>query len=168
MVTLEVHTCKHIVVQWKMSVKSTVFWDIIPCSLLKINWCFTETLPLSSGLKSGPGKKPAEGKQSNWLGREAGRKFWLSNCYAVCFLLVSCSAYSSNLKMEVICSSRMSVDFQQTAWPWIQENCALHNHCCGNLKSYRKVFVTCESTEMHPTYRRQCSDCCVYSDWKLN
>jgi hypothetical protein len=30
------------------------------------------------------------------------------------FTLVSCSAYSLNLKMEMICSSEMSVDFQRT------------------------------------------------------
>jgi hypothetical protein len=35
---------------------------------------------------------------------------------AACFMLVSCLAYSSTLKMEVICSSETLVDFQQTTW----------------------------------------------------
>jgi hypothetical protein len=38
----------------------------------------------------------------------------------LCFL--SCSAYYSNLKMEVVCSSKMSVDFQQTTWCYIPED----------------------------------------------
>jgi hypothetical protein len=33
---------------------------------------------------------------------------------AACFMLASCLAYSSILKMEVICSSEMSDDFQRT------------------------------------------------------
>jgi hypothetical protein len=32
---------------------------------------------------------------------------------SVCYLLVSCLAYSSTLKTEATCSSEMSVDFQQ-------------------------------------------------------
>jgi hypothetical protein len=38
--------------------------------------------------------------------------------------------------MEAICSSEMSVDFQQTTWRYIPEDSTLHNHCCENLKSY--------------------------------
>jgi hypothetical protein len=32
---------------------------------------------------------------------------------AACFMRVSCFAYSSTLKMEKICSSETSIDFQQ-------------------------------------------------------
>jgi hypothetical protein len=49
--------------------------------------------------------------------------------------LVSCSAYSSNLKMEAICSSETSVDFQRTT-----EDSTLHNHRCENLKSYKIII----------------------------
>jgi hypothetical protein len=48
-----------------------------------------------------------------------------------CFMLISCLAYSSTLKMEVTCSS-----FQQTTQCYIPEDQTLHNHCCKNLKSY--------------------------------
>jgi hypothetical protein len=40
-------------------------------------------------------------------------------CLPPAFRLVSCSAYSSTLKIEVICSSETSVDFQRTTWCYI-------------------------------------------------
>jgi hypothetical protein len=36
--------------------------------------------------------------------------------------------------MEVTCSSKTSVDFQQTAWCYIPEDRTLHNHHCENPK----------------------------------
>jgi hypothetical protein len=39
--------------------KSTIFWDITPCSPLKVNWRFGGTSPPSSGSKNRPSKKPA-------------------------------------------------------------------------------------------------------------
>jgi hypothetical protein len=50
--------------------------------------------PSSSGLKSKSGKKSA--------------------LFAACFMLVSCLAYSSTLKMEATCSSKTLADFQLT------------------------------------------------------
>jgi hypothetical protein len=41
---------------------------------------------------------------------------------ATCFMLVSCLAYSSTLKMEATSSSKMSDDFQQIAWHYIPED----------------------------------------------
>jgi hypothetical protein len=38
------------------------------------------------------------------------------------FTLVSCLAYYSTLKMDVICSSEKSVDFQWTTWQYIPED----------------------------------------------
>jgi hypothetical protein len=51
---------------------------------------------------------------------------------AASFMPVSCSAYSSTLKMEVTYCSKILVDFQQTTWHCILEDRTLHNH----LKSY--------------------------------
>jgi hypothetical protein len=36
-------------------------------------------------------------------------------------------AYSSVLKMETICSSETSIDFQRTTWRYIPEDSILHN-----------------------------------------
>jgi hypothetical protein len=54
------------------------------------------------------------------------------------FMLVSCLAYSSVLKMETICSSETSVDPQRATRRYIQEGRTLHNHRCQNLKSYKE------------------------------
>jgi hypothetical protein len=78
-----------------MEVKSTIFWDIKPCSPLNVN-----------GMA----------------------------CQA--FVLVPCLAYWT-LKMVVIYSSEMLVDFQWTKWHYIPEDSTLHNHRCENLKSYK-------------------------------
>jgi hypothetical protein len=41
---------------------------------------------------------------------------------------VSCLAYSLTLKMEATCSSKTSVDFQQTAWHYIPEDRTLYKN----------------------------------------
>jgi hypothetical protein len=57
-------------------------------------------------------------------------------CLPPALTLVSCSAYYSTLKMEAICSSEASVDFQRTTRCYIPEDSILYNHRCENLKSY--------------------------------
>jgi hypothetical protein len=54
---------------------------------------------------------------------------------STCFMLASCLAYSSTIKMEVTCSSATSVDFQRTTRRSISEDRTRHNHSCENLKS---------------------------------
>jgi hypothetical protein len=49
--------------------------------------------------------------------------------------LVSLSPYSSNLRMEAICSAENSVDFQRATWHYIPEDRTLRNHRCENLES---------------------------------
>jgi hypothetical protein len=39
-----------------------------------------------------------------------------------CFMLVSCVAYSSTLKMEETCSSERALGFQRTTWRYIPED----------------------------------------------
>jgi hypothetical protein len=41
---------------------------------------------------------------------------------AACFMLVSYFAYSSTLKMEVMCSSKTLVDYYWTTWRYIPED----------------------------------------------
>jgi hypothetical protein len=43
-----------------------------------------------------------------------------------CYMLVSCLPYSATLKIEAICSSETSVDFQRTAWRYTPEDSTLH------------------------------------------
>jgi hypothetical protein len=57
------------------------------------------------------------------------------------FKLVSCSAYSSTVKMETISSSETSVDFKRTTRRYVPQDSTLHDHRCENLKScIHKVF----------------------------
>jgi hypothetical protein len=55
---------------------------------------------------------------------------------ATCFMFISRFVLSSNLKVEAICSSEASVDFQRTTRRSIPEDRTLHDHRCHNLKSY--------------------------------
>jgi hypothetical protein len=41
---------------------------------------------------------------------------------AVSFMLVSCLAYSSTMKMEAICTYKISADYHQTTWHYIVDN----------------------------------------------
>jgi hypothetical protein len=55
-------------------------------------------------------------------------------------MIVSCSAYFYTLKMETICSSETSVDFERTTRRYIPDDSTLHNHRCENLKSYKFIL----------------------------
>jgi hypothetical protein len=76
-------------------IKNSIFWDITPCSLLKFIQYFGGICGLH--LKG-------------WRLRVA--------LLAACFMLVSCLAYSSTLKMAAICSNETSVEYQ---WCYILE-----------------------------------------------
>jgi hypothetical protein len=92
---------------------SPIFWDITLCSPLKVNWCFRRTY-------------------HPHLQKPAWRELWLlpaSRWFLLC--------YSWTLKMEAMCYSEMSVDFQWNMWRCIPEDRTLHNHCSENFKSYK-------------------------------
>jgi hypothetical protein len=55
--------------------------------------------------------------------------------------LIFCLAYSSALKMDVICSSEMLVDFYETTWCHISEDSTSHSNHCENLRSKKFSFV---------------------------
>jgi hypothetical protein len=79
--------------------------------------------------------------------------------------LVSCLAYSSSLKMEVTCSSEMSVDFQQTTMRPVRDG-ALHNHRCEvlhlsydlsiNTGGWLARPVTASPESIHRSFRYSC------------
>jgi hypothetical protein len=84
--------------------KSSIFWHITSCSSLKVNRHFGGTYYLHL--------------QGQRISQEISTNETL---FVTCFMLVSCLAYSSTLKMEVICSSETSVDFQRITWRYIPE-----------------------------------------------
>jgi hypothetical protein len=88
--------------------KCAIFWNITPCSPLKVNGRFRGKFHLN-----------LQGRNQ----RESRRQAEL--CLSPAFTPVSCSAYFSTLKMEVICSSGTSVEFQRTARRYIPEGNAL-------------------------------------------
>jgi hypothetical protein len=63
---------------------------------------------------------------------------WL--CLSPAFKLVSCSVYSSTMKMEAIRSSETLVDFQRTTQRYIPGDSNFHNYRCENLKSYNIIL----------------------------
>jgi hypothetical protein len=92
--------------------KSSIFWDIMPCSPVKVNHVAEEHVTFIFNPEDG------------------GDMFLRNVCLPPTFTLVSFLAYSSTLEMEMACSSKASVDFQWT----------LHNLHCENLKSYIIYF----------------------------
>jgi hypothetical protein len=95
--------------------KSSIFCDVTPCSSLVVNRRFGGSChPLSSG---------------------SSRAVVATGC-----MLASCSAYSSTLNMEAICSSETSLDFQRTARRYNPEDGTIHNHRWENSKPSLKVF----------------------------
>jgi hypothetical protein len=97
--------------------KSTVFWDIKPCSPLKVN-----RLP------------PA-------------------------FMLVSCSAYSLTLQME-ICSSEISVDFQWATWCYVPEVSTLEVGVC---ETWLAEHISLEVTFLISYLQHDHTNFCTYS-----
>jgi hypothetical protein len=75
--------------------KSSIFWDIKPCKLVKFN-------PI--------------------LEKHMTSIFMAEALLAVCFMLLSCLAYSLTLKMVAICSPETFVDFHQTTLNYILED----------------------------------------------
>jgi hypothetical protein len=95
--------------------KNTIFWDRTPCSPVKVNRRLGETYHLH-----------LQGRRIS-LRRNQRESRWQAE-------LVYCSAYFSTLRMEAICSSETSVDFQWNIRRSIPEDSTLNNHRCENLK----------------------------------
>jgi hypothetical protein len=137
----------------RTKLKSTVCWDITPCSLLIVNWHFRRKFFIL---------------YKNFLTivdrdcmliilyyvfilstyflqmlrdfYDVMLSFDMSNCIFLqlsmkliiiittyhllslppAFMLILCLAYSSTLKMEALCSFKIAVDFQRTAWHYIR------------------------------------------------
>jgi hypothetical protein len=89
---------------------NAVFWDITPCSRLKVNRRFGGACRLH-----------------------------LQSLLAACFILVYCLAYSPALTMEAIYFSETSVYSQWTTGRSILEDRTNHNHRYQSLKSYEKT-----------------------------
>jgi hypothetical protein len=53
--------------------------------------------------------------------------------------------------MEVICSSQMSVEFQQTTWCYIPEYSTVRNYHCENIEFF---------LDMEATLREVCYNVC--------
>jgi hypothetical protein len=106
-----------------MLMKSTVFLDVISCSSSKVNRRFGGKYGLHFQCLR------IRVSRANTIRKTGGKQ-------PPAFTLVSCSSYSSSLKMETICSSETSVDLQRTVQRYIPENSTHLKDWCHNLKSY--------------------------------
>jgi hypothetical protein len=100
-------------------VKSIIFCDVTPCSLLSCNRRFGGTYRLH-----------LEGWRNNFSKNQR------AECLPPAYLLVLAEIISSTLKVEAVWSSEMLVATQQTTRCHIPEDDTLHNHRCENLTSY--------------------------------
>jgi hypothetical protein len=91
-----------------INIKSTIFWDITPCSALKVNRRFGGTCRLHF-----------QGRRIGRVRNQRGSKW-----------------QASTLKMGLICPTETSADFQRTTRRYIPGDNTLHNHRCESLKSY--------------------------------
>lgn len=87
------------------AVRSFIFWGITPCSLLEFNRCFEGTWRLD-----------IQGRQIS----KARKQHEAVNTLLVAYLtLLSCLAYSPNLKMNARCPSETFVEFRRTTCCYI-------------------------------------------------
>jgi hypothetical protein len=136
--------------------KSTIFWDITPCSLLNINRRFGGKYRLHlQGYRISRARnqresraKPVEsqptfrGTYRHHLQGQTISRVQLNLPPA--FTLVSSSAYSSVLKIKAICSSETSVDFQRNTRCYFPEDGTLQGWCYFNVQNethYTKFLV---------------------------
>jgi hypothetical protein len=83
-------------------VKSSIYWDVIPCSLVEVYRRFGITYNLHLQII----------KELQANNQEASKNV----------LLVSCLTYSSTLKMEAVRSSEAPIDFYRTTLHCIPES----------------------------------------------
>jgi hypothetical protein len=108
--------CRHL--ESKLKLKSIIFWDITPCSLLIVNRRFGGTYCLHiHGRRNKFSKKPAS--------KQVESRILLAEFISL------------TLTMEAICSSETSIDTQRTTLRYIPEDDTLHNHSSEKLKSYK-------------------------------
>jgi hypothetical protein len=135
--------------------KSTIFWDITPCSPLKLNLLFGGTS--RPHLQDRRKNRARNQNKSRWQTKMEATwrvpSFGIWRCVVrlmstdvseeVCHLLsrwfLAQIIIFSSLNMETICFSKTSVDFQRITRGYIPEDGTLHNHRCENLKSYIKI-----------------------------
>jgi hypothetical protein len=72
--------------------------------------------------------------------------------FVACFMLVTCLAFSSTLKMQAIYSSETIADLQRTTWHYIPGDWMLLRHRSENLKTYTVLVL--RFFKVKPSYTR--------------
>jgi hypothetical protein len=144
--------------------KISIFWDITPCSPLKVNRRFGGTCrPHLHGRRICQARN--QGASTRQTEQSACRNSGLYRKQEPTVLLATYSHTGPLLglffhpEMKATCSSEKSVDFQWTTWCYMAEDRILRNHNCENLRYYisstythlRPLLVLTEHTQ-HSDY----------------
>jgi hypothetical protein len=127
----EVHICR-IYVLTAVVMNSTSFWGITPCNPLKVNRSFGRTYRLR--IQGRSINREIYKHKSRWQAEQsAGRNFGLYRKPEGNGIVELSSCWYLALKMEAICSTETSVDFQRTTRRYISEHRTLHSF---NISAY--------------------------------
>jgi hypothetical protein len=126
--------------------KSAVLWIVTPCSLQRAKHFgaisvqnSTSLLPGSVGFLLDILLSPEEGSYMllqnvklflNYMILQPWRQpvLWEPHIQHIINILLLCLAFSLSLKMELVFSSEMMINFYQTTWCWIPECSTFHSH----------------------------------------
>jgi hypothetical protein len=115
------------------------FWDITSCSPLEVNRRFDGIFRLQL-----QGVRISQARNEHETGISDD-----GVVLTACFMLVSCSAYYSTLKMEATRFSVTSVDFQRTTLRYIAED-RTHNNNNANNTHYHHCTEPCSGATNSP------------------
>jgi hypothetical protein len=109
--------------------KSSIFWDIMPCSLMKVNWLFGETChfhPQCGAISQARNQHEAGRRQSctMWHCILEGRSFQFKICFVFCYFEVHCIYNLKHCSWCFVLTIKIRIKERtlQQSWPFESRN----------------------------------------------